>query len=172
MNKGQNEFYELKIFTEDNALKKKLQDASYNHNQEYSNNTHIDSGFDLFTPSNIVVATRTSEKINLQVKCALVLNYYNSSCPSAFYLYPRSSTGSKTPLRLANSVGIIDSGYRGNIQAVFDNISNKDYSVNQYSRLVQICAPNLKPFMVSIVETEDELGTTKRGYDGFGSTGK
>ena len=33
-----------------------------------------------------------------------------------YYLYPRSSI-SKTPLILANSVGIIDSGYRGNIKA-------------------------------------------------------
>ena len=38
----------------------------------------------------------------------------------SYYLYPRSSVSTKTPLRLANSVGIIDSGYRGNIKAVFD----------------------------------------------------
>ena len=44
-----------------------------------------------------------------------------------YYLYSRSSTGSKTPLRLSNSVGIIDSGYRGNIKACFDNINNSDF---------------------------------------------
>ena len=43
-------------------------------------------------------------KINTQVKTAM----YYDSIPCGFYLYPRSSTGTKTPLRLANSVGVID----------------------------------------------------------------
>ena len=38
--------------------------------------------------------------------------------PTAFYLYPRSSTGAKTPIRLSNSVGIIDAGYRGPLTAI------------------------------------------------------
>ena len=37
-------------------------------------------------------------------------------------MYPRSSIY-KTPLRLANNTGIIDSGYRGNLMGAFDNIS-------------------------------------------------
>ena len=88
------------------------------------------------------------------------------------YLYPRSSTGSKTPLRLSNSVGIIDAGYRGNITALFDNWSNEDFTIKKADRVVQICAPNMTypiyPIMVSSVE---ELGLTKRGSGGFGSTG-
>ena len=49
-----------------------------------------------------------------------------------FYLYMRSSTASKTPLRLANNVGIIDSGYRGNIKALFDikSLKNKNKLVD------------------------------------------
>ena len=51
--------------------------------------------------------------------------------PTAYYLYPRSSMGSKTPLRLSNSVGIIDAGYRGNIIGVVDNISDREnYNIN------------------------------------------
>ena len=42
--------------------------------------------------------------------------------PTGYYSYPRSSI-SKTPLLLANNVGIIDSGYRGNIKVAFDNYS-------------------------------------------------
>ena len=103
--------------------------------------------------------------------------------PSGFYLYPRSSI-SKTRMRLANSVGIIDAGYRGNIIAAVDTIglfgSNDIWHIwretlspiKKYDRYFQLCAPDLSQFMVHIVETEAELGApTTRGHGGFGSTG-
>jgi dUTP pyrophosphatase len=96
-----------------------------------------------------------------------------------YHLYPRSSTGTKTPLRLANSVGIIDSGYRGNIIAVFDNWKtrtdreNSSHVVEEYDRVVQICPPDLTyPMRVLMVENDALLGTTERGEGGFGSTGR
>ena len=107
----------------------------------------------------------------MEVKCALLHHTYNAVQPCAFYLYPRSSTGSKTPLRLANSVGIIDSGYRGDIMAVFDNISPQPFHVESNTRLVQICVPTLEPIIVTVVDTLEELGKTQRGSGGFGSTG-
>ena len=98
--------------------------------------------------------------------------------PSGYYMYPRSSI-SKTPLRLANSVGIIDSGYRGDLMAKVDNINgfscdsdsgdSVDYVVSQHSRLFQVCAPDLSPF--ASVEIVDSLDDTTRGAGGFGSTG-
>lgn len=95
--------------------------------------------------------------------------------PMPFYLYARSSIG-KTPLRLANNVGIIDSGYRGEIGAYVDNIHsspdfNSKYTIAAYTRLFQICDPNLEPIKVEIVEKESDLGKTVRGSGGFGSTG-
>ena len=103
--------------------------------------------------------------------------------PSGFYLYPRSSI-SKTRMRLANSVGIIDAGYRGDIIAAVDTIglfgSNDIWHVwketlspiKKYDRYFQLCAPDLSPFLVHIVDTEAELGApTTRGQGGFGSTG-
>lgn len=98
---------------------------------------------------------------------------------SGYYLYPRSSIV-KTSMRLANSVGIIDSGYRGEIMAVVDkNDSVNDWKTvlkrdcKQYDRLFQICAGDLQPFRVEIVESECELsGVTERGDGGFGSTGR
>ena len=98
---------------------------------------------------------------------------------SGYYLYPRSSIV-KTSMRLANSVGIIDSGYRGDIMAVVDkNDSVNDWKTvlkrdcKQYDRLFQICAGDLQPFRVEIVESESELsGVTERGSGGFGSTGR
>jgi dUTP pyrophosphatase len=89
-----------------------------------------------------------------------------------FYLYPRSSI-SKTNLRLANSVGIIDSGYRGHLLAIFDILQNESVSttIEKHSRLLQICSGDLQPFIVRIVDDVMLLGETNRGTGGFGSTG-
>jgi dUTPase len=100
-----------------------------------------------------------------------------------YYLYPRSSI-SKTRMRMANSVGIIDSGYRGDIIAAVDTIGVFGSSdiwhvwketlmpIKKYDRYFQICAPDLSPFMVYIVDDEAGLGEpTARGAGGFGSTG-
>jgi dUTP pyrophosphatase len=100
-----------------------------------------------------------------------------------FYLYPRSSI-SKTRMRLANSVGIIDAGYRGDLIAAVDTIGlfgSADIwhvwketlsPIKKYDRYFQVCAPDLSPFMVHIVDTTQELSPpTARGQGGFGSTG-
>ena len=87
-------------------------------------------------------------------------------------MYCRSSTGSKTPLRLSNNVGIIDYGYRGNLCGMFDVIyKTQPYVCPKHTRLLQICTPNLEPFRIIKVNSDTELGDTQRGSGGFGSTG-
>jgi len=143
---------------------------------------HPDAGFDLFVPDIVEIKGQDFIKIDLCVKASMteqswdVLGNYTScflNKPSAYYIYPRSSIY-KTPLRLANSTGIIDSGYRGNLMALFDvkscNTTNNDI-INPYSRLVQICSPDLSAFTVELVDSEDALGDTTRGAGGLGSTG-
>ena len=163
-------FLELQLFTENSELKKKYQERVIKHNKSVENIEHSDSGFDLHIPINYTINSGSSEKINLEIKCAMFRHTYNHKTPQAYYMYPRSSMGSKTRLRLANSVGIIDSGYRGNLGAVLDNIGS-DVANTDTDRLLQICSPTLEPFMVTIVESEEELGITSRGNNGFGSTG-
>jgi len=103
--------------------------------------------------------------------------------PCGFYLYPRSSI-SKTRMRLANSVGIIDAGYRGDLIAAVDSIGvfgSTDIwhiwketlsPIQKYDRYFQVCAPDLSPFLVHLVEREEDLSPpTARGHGGFGSTG-
>ena len=83
-------------------------------------------------------------------------------------LFPRSSIGKKTPLRMANSVGVIDSDYRGTIHALYDNFALRNHEINQGDRIAQgIIVPIPK---VEFEEVE-ELSTTERGEGGFGSTG-
>ena len=130
----------------------------------------LDAGFDLFVPNTYYINPKSlSMKINHGINCSMTFK----GKPTAYYLYPRSSMGSKTPLRLSNSVGIIDSGYRGHIIGVVDNLSENCYEVKLNDRLMQICGPNIMyPIYPVIVETIEELGITSRGANGFGSTGR
>ena len=92
--------------------------------------------------------------------------------PVSYYMYSRSSTPIKTPLRLSNSVGIIDSGYRGHMMALFDNIQQIPYTIQKGDRLVQICSPNITyPIEVEIISSIDSFQSSQRGTGGFGSTG-
>ena len=132
------------------------------------NGATIDAGFDLFVPENIAInRVSWANKLNMGVKTSMTFK----NKPTSYYLYSRSSTPIKTPLRLANSVGIIDSGYTGHIIALFDNIEQKEYTVKKNDRLVQICSPNITyPLEVSLVNYETDFNKTSRGSGGFGST--
>ena len=160
-------YYILRLIVPE-ALREMYVAAAQKHNDTIRNEKHFDAGFDLFCPAEVSVAGFTTKGINQGVKGAMELG----ALPLAvgYYMYPRSSTGSKSPLRLANSVGIIDAGYRGDYIAVFDNWRGTDYQVEKFQRLVQICPPNLTyPMFVEVV---DDLGAaTLRGTGGFGSTG-
>lgn len=83
-------------------------------------------------------------------------------------VFPRSSIR-KYDVSLTNSVGVIDSGYRGSIQATFKKnkgVASKVYAVGE--RIAQII---IVPFpFVTMIET-DSLSETSRGEGGFGSTG-
>ena len=135
----------------------------------YTNHQHYnpgDSGLDLFCPEDIIIGPGETMKIDLQIQCeALHDNIENNNV--SYYLYPRSSI-IKTPLRLANSVGIIDAGYRGNIIACVDNIKNYEFKIEKGSRLFQICGPALEPIEIRVI---NELSNSQRGSGGFGSTG-
>jgi dUTP pyrophosphatase len=83
-------------------------------------------------------------------------------------IIPRSSIGAKTPLRLSNSVGLIDSGYRGELGVLYDNVSDEPWEIHAGDRIAQLLVmPNYR-FKANIVDTLEE---TDRGEGGFGSTG-
>jgi dUTP pyrophosphatase len=191
----------LKLFVSgSNSLKNMYYAAVERHNNNLINNKFIDAGFDLFLPENedpneidkwdetirffgTGWNTNPVNKVDFKINCSAKMYCDTGKIfNTGFYMYPRSSL-SKTKLRLANSVGIIDSGYRGNLIGMFDvvNIDEQqkqtrekdyDYCAKVNDRLVQICAPGLLPIYVEIVNSLDELGNeTERGSGGFGSTG-
>lgn len=83
-------------------------------------------------------------------------------------ILPRSSMGAKTPLRLSNSVGLIDSGYRGEIMAMYDNISDDYYTIGSGDRIAQMLVMPSYRFLPKVV---DILTDSDRGEGGFGSSG-
>lgn len=82
---------------------------------------------------------------------------------------PRSSIGMKTGLRLSNSIGIIDSGYTGEIGVLYDNLSDSDYEIKAGDRIAQMWVERVERFKPVTV---DILPATERGEGGFGSSGK
>ena len=144
------------------------------HNNKINQNIYSDSGFDILMPSYVELYSNESVLIDLKIKGVMKKITNNVEVPSAYYVYPRSSI-SKTAMRLANNVGIIDSGYRGNLKAAFDVLPSKEVkeqTILAKQRLLQICSPTLEPFYVEYVENIDDLDMeTERGDGGFGSTG-
>lgn len=125
----------------------------------------VNDGFDLITPVNIQCEEVTTIDYRLRIQSFCVTE--TKKFPCGMKLYPRSSIV-KTPLRLANSVGVIDPGYRGNIMGVFD--CYKDYNIVTGSRLTQLCASSVFPIFVKSI-SYNELSESNRGENGFGSSG-
>jgi len=195
-------FLKLFVDSKDETLKNKYLTAAENHNNKLLNNSNfIDAGFDLFAPGNEgakleligddeelrfygpnYIDANPVNKVDLNVICSAKM-YLDSgkSFNTGYYMYPRSSL-SKTQLRLANSTGIIDAGYRGHLMGMFDVVNipedvsddrECDYYGEKFDRYLQICAPGLVPIVVEIVESKDDLGEkTERGDGGFGSSGR
>src|SRR3989338_5630003 len=123
-----------------------------------------DSGLDLFcTKDMIITANAKGVPIDFEISCsAKDANEENTS----YFLIPRSSISSTT-LRMSNSIGLIDAGYRNNIIAKVDNIGDKFVELKRGTRLFQIISPKLEPISIEVV---DILSETERGFGGFGST--
>lgn len=86
-------------------------------------------------------------------------------------VFSRSGHGFKNDTRLANCVGVIDSDYRGEVMVrlTCDNMSVNALHVSPGDRIAQAM---LLPVAQVEFEEVDDLGATKRGTGGFGSSGK
>lgn len=176
-------YMHLKVYVDvdvDKELLEVYEKAIAKHNHKVITQLeHVDAGFDLYVPHEIDLAATNGKqvKVDFNVICSAQMHTHANKRNTGYYMYPRSSL-SKSQLRLANCTGIIDSGYRGHIMAVFDivestNTNNNHNHIQKHERLVQICAPSLNPILVELVRTKEELGNkTERGDGGFGSTGK
>jgi len=122
-----------------------------------------DAGMDLVATS---IISTTSTQITYGIGLALEI-------PKGFVglIFPRSSVR-KTRLMLSNCVGVVDSGYRGELQATFNKINNDSVSENDYKVGDRIAQIMIIPHPDIQFEEANELSDTERGEGGFGSTGK
>jgi dUTP pyrophosphatase len=171
---------EDKLFNVLNILPEDSVKEFYENHSTYNEG---DAGIDLFLPEDVSILAGESVIIDLRIKCEMVETNIESGKERfvSYFIYPRSSI-SKTPLILANSVGVIDRGYRGSLKIALkyiptltDQIHHErtreinSFKLKRGERLVQICLPSLDPFSIEVV---DSVSNTDRGEGGFGSTGK
>jgi dUTP pyrophosphatase len=122
-----------------------------------------DAGMDLVATS---IISENDTQITYGIGLALEI-------PNGFVglIFPRSSVR-KTRLMLSNCVGVVDSGYRGELQATFNKVNQNSIAENDYKvgdRIAQIMIIPHPPIEFDEVA---ELSDTERGEGGFGSTGK
>ena len=87
----------------------------------------------------------------------------------AAFIHSRSGLAIKHGLALLNSVGVIDSDYRGEVCVGIIKLTDEPYTIQPFERVAQMV---IKPVeLPGIIEVE-ELDETDRGAGGFGSTGK
>lgn len=141
---------------------KKLKVISEIKNLEYQ--TSGAAGIDLpcLTDEDIVINPGKTERINTGVKVQIPEGFFGA-------VYPRSSTGVKKSLMLANTVGVIDSDYRGEIVIFLYNYGQEKQIIKNGDRLAQLI---IQPYQRCDIEFVEELSQSVRGEDGFGSTGQ
>ena len=122
------------------------------------------AGLDLYckTDNRIVIEPKKTVKVDTGVKVQIPEGYFGA-------IYPRSSTGVKKKIMLANTVGIIDSDYRGEIMIYLYNYGEEEQTIENGDRIAQLIVQPYKQFEIEVV---DSLDDTDRGEGGFGSTGK
>lgn len=126
--------------------------------------TFYSAGMDIYSSNEEEIIIRPGEvgKVPTDLKIEI---------PEGFFvaIYPRSSTGVKRQLMLANSTGIIDSDYRGEIKLFFYNFGKNEQVIKKNERLAQMV---VQPYEKVEIQKVDDLYESERGEGGFGSTGK
>lgn len=126
--------------------------------------TEFSAGFDLCAciDEDVVIHSGEIKKIGTG------LAVESSEKNVVLLVFARSGIASKNGVTLANSVGVIDSDYRGEIIVPLINNGKEDFTITKNMRMAQlVCMPVLFPESVE----KTELSDTSRGTKGFGSTG-
>lgn len=134
----------------------------------YRNNDN--AGVDLWTANTQGVNGTEITLLDLGVRARMSIT---SNIPNRvhYWLAPRSSIW-KYGVTQANSIGVIDKTYRGNLMgAVLAIDKTLPITIPQESRLFQVLAPDMGNISRIIVQPLSALDETSRGTGGFGSTG-
>ena len=120
-----------------------------------------DAGLDLRITEDVWLRPGERKMVPTGVRVAIPEGYVG-------LCFPRSGLASKHGISLSNSVGVIDSGYRGVIGATLINHDKKPHMLYKGERVCQLV---IVPFVACELEIVEELDETERGEGGFGSSG-
>ena len=125
--------------------------------------TDFAAGCDLYSSSSEKISFNPGETklIKTGIAMEIPLGY-------AGLIYARSGLATKRGLAPANKVGVIDSDYRGEIMVALHNHTNEVKEIDSYERIAQLV---ITPSVKGLFNEVDDLNETKRGENGFGSTG-
>lgn len=122
------------------------------------------AGMDLYACIDEPITLNGGDKAVIPTGIAIGL----SSPEYAAFVYARSGLAIKHGIGLLNSVGVIDSDYRGEICVGVINQLKEPYTIEPFERIAQmVIQPVALPELVEV----DDLDETDRGAGGFGSTG-
>lgn len=120
------------------------------------------AGFDLAAVEDVVIAPGETKLVPTGIAVEIPWGY-------EMQIRPRSGFSLKTPLRIANAPGTIDSDFRGEVKIIVTNTSeNKGFYIKKGDRIAQGV---IAPVMRAVFEEADDFSETDRGDGGFGSTG-
>lgn len=122
--------------------------------------TEFSAGMDLCVLEHTYIIANCSSMIHTGIHAEIPEGHFGLLCL-------RSSMGKKG-FSLVNTVGIIDSDYRGEIIVHVKNNNNSNVTLNRGDRIAQLI---IVPYVSPDIEVVDELSETVRGSGGFGSTG-
>ena len=124
-----------------------------------------DAGADIYAPETVVVpANARGFKVETGLCCAIPDRWESQ-------IRPRSGMSMRTPLRISNQIGTIDSSYMGEWCILFDNFSNNSYAINAGDRIAQAVLKPSYSFLGKIVDDVHSVKNTERDNGGFGSSG-
>ena len=121
-----------------------------------------DACADIYADETITIQPGETVLVSTGIALAVPMGY-------VVHIYPRSSIGAKTPLRLSNSVGVIDSEYRDEIKVIYTNIGTEEYTIQKGDRIAQMSIDAAPMARFHRVPDIKEVGEDRGG--GIGSTG-
>ena len=161
-----NTFMTLRIFinSEDEEVKKLYREEATRHNNQILVDEHIESGFSLFSPEQVCCVSEKASPLNFKIKCSARMNSSLKEYNSGFFVYP-SKEIANTPVRSSCGVEVIDSGFRDEITVMLDCKETHKfkggnegwYLIEKGDSLFKVCAPELVPLFVEIVDSCEKL---------------
>lgn len=149
----------------DFKIKTKFTNNSNNPDPEYAKVG--DSGFDIRANLTEPITLKPLDRVLVPTGLRFEL-----SSNTELQVRPRSGMALKHGISVLNTPGTVDEGYRGEVSIIAINLSNEEYTIKHGERIAQGVIMNVVGQGISELIKVNDLSSTERGSDGFGSTGK